>query len=52
MACPIVQDRPKDADVVEGADSGQFCLLSDSPAGRMAKAQETVAEASRRMLGR
>lgn len=37
---------------MEGAESGTFCLLSDRPAGRMAKAQEAAAEAARRMMGK
>ena len=49
---PLAQDRPIEADVVEGAESGEFCLLSDRPAGRMAKAQEAAAEAARRILGK
>jgi len=47
-----LKDRPKEADVVEGAESGQFCLMSDRPTGRITKAQEAAAEAARRLLGK
>ncbi len=45
------QDRPKEPDVVEGADQGRFSRIIDGPMCMKTKTQAFLTDSVNRMLG-
>lgn len=47
----VDQDRPKEPDVVEGADQGRFSRIIDGPMCMKTKTQAFLTDSVNRMLG-
>ena len=47
----LTQDRPKEPDVVEGADQGRFSRIIDGPMCMKTKTQAFLTDSVNRMLG-